>query len=529
MEETSSSVDHGWAWVILTACTLEALLLVGYVRSFGIYFVEFLTLFDTDASSMTLVIMIQTLMASTTGIYENLVIQKSDSLDNTLIIRSYQCSCTPVPVTLIVLNIDPNRVSSRTFMIAGSIFITIAIMVNGFAENIGMLIVSNGILLGIGFGCTHGPATVMVSVYFKKRRGLANGVANLGASVGGFVLPLFIRYLLDSFGLKGSFIILSGIMLNLLAFSGLMRPIKVHSVVNKEEETIPVENNKGRLLQTDAKLKLEHGLQDKRSPNESTCEYKTSVSMFKSNFKPCAKESVSYNNTHKVKLFSSYQQLTSLKKSSRKRSISETLPNSCQEEQLFESPMKSISVNSGVVGCAHPVTFIPPHAKDLGINDHDIALLLSVIGGSDLLGRILTIFIADTKFLKCSQLVALSLFLTGISLNLAPILEEFWSLAIMGGVYGVFAGVYLTLFPVVLINFVGLEQFSSGMGILALFQGAALTVSIPIIGFLRDKTGTYLGPLHLLGTCSLLAAGLLLFEPFVRKFWQINAMLINNI
>lgn len=476
-------------------------------------------------------------------------------------------------------------------MIAGSIFITIAIMVNGFAENIGMLIVSNGILLGIGFGCTHGPATVMVSVYFKKRRGLANGVANLGASVGGFVLPLFIRYLLDSFGLKGSFIILSGIMLNLLAFSGLMRPIKVHSVVNKEEETILVENNKGRLLQTDAKLKLEHGLQDKRSPNESTCEYKTSVSMFKSNFKPCAKESVSYNNQHKVKLFSSYQQLTSSKKSSRKRSISETLPNSCQEEQLFESPMKSISVNSGlfayassilnterfearktnlkindmnrkcsfkrtcaniknlinfdlitnrlfilllvvsflsVVGCAHPVTFIPPHAKDLGINDHDIALLLSVIGGSDLLGRILTIFIADTKFLKCSQLVALSLFLTGISLNLAPILEEFWSLAVMGGVYGVFAGVYLTLFPVVLINFVGLEQFSSGMGILALFQGAALTVSIPIIGFLRDKTGTYLGPLHLLGTCSLLAAGLLLFEPFVRKVQEKRTLLLST-
>lgn len=332
-------------------------------------------------------------------------------------------------------------------------------------------------------------------------------------------------------------------MLNILAFSGLMRPIKMHSVLNKTEETTSDENDSGELLQIDDKINTEHGLQDNLTHIEY--EYKTPITKLKSNYKTGAKESVCYNNPQNVKLFSSYQQLTSTKKYTRNRTVSDTLPDTCQEEKPFGSIIKSISVNSGlfaytptildndgfrarktivgndgdnkiccfkrlcaifknlinidlitnrlfillfvvsilsVVGCAHPVTFIPPHAKDLGISDNDIALILSVIGGSDLLGRIVTIVIADKKFLKCYQLVAISLFLTGIALNLAPILTEFWSLAIMGGIYGVFAGVYLTLFPVVLINFVGLEHFSSGMGILALSQGAALTISIPIIG-----------------------------------------------
>ena len=50
---------------------------------------------------------------------------------------------------------------------------------------------------------------MLVSVYFNTKRTLANGLAMSGSSVGQFVLPPFLEYLVEHYGLSGCLMIVS--------------------------------------------------------------------------------------------------------------------------------------------------------------------------------------------------------------------------------------------------------------------------------------------------------------------------------
>lgn len=60
--------------------------------------------------------------------------------------------------------------------------------------------------------------------YFDRRRELANSVLVSSVSFGGLVLPPLYRYFLDVYGLRGTMLIVSGLMLNVVALAGLLKP-----------------------------------------------------------------------------------------------------------------------------------------------------------------------------------------------------------------------------------------------------------------------------------------------------------------
>lgn len=59
-------------------------------------------------------------------------------------------------------------------------------------------------ITGFGNACLFGNGFVMVGQYFSKRRSLANGLGLSGASIGQFVLPPLLQFLLDRYSLKVS-------------------------------------------------------------------------------------------------------------------------------------------------------------------------------------------------------------------------------------------------------------------------------------------------------------------------------------
>ena len=68
------------------------------------------------------------------------------------------------------------------------------------------------------------PSLVIIGSYFKKKRALANGMAFAAGSAGTFVSPPLIKYLLDSYGLDGTFYILGGIVFHVSVAGMLFRP-----------------------------------------------------------------------------------------------------------------------------------------------------------------------------------------------------------------------------------------------------------------------------------------------------------------
>lgn len=77
---------------------------------------------------------------------------------------------------------------------------------------------------GIGFATIDGPTFYLLVQYFDRRRELANSVLVSSVSFGGLVLPPLYRYFLDVYGLRGTMLIVSGLMLNVVALVGLLKP-----------------------------------------------------------------------------------------------------------------------------------------------------------------------------------------------------------------------------------------------------------------------------------------------------------------
>jgi len=59
---------------------------------------------------------------------------------------------------------------------------------------------SYGLMVGIGAGLSFPPTVYIVTSYFEKLRGVANGLCISGSAIGTIVLPPLLQYLLDSFG-----------------------------------------------------------------------------------------------------------------------------------------------------------------------------------------------------------------------------------------------------------------------------------------------------------------------------------------
>lgn len=88
-----------------------------------------------------------------------------------------------------------------------------------------MLMLTYGVLGGIGFGMIYLPAVVAVGYYFEKKRSLATGIAVCGSGFGTFAFAPLATMLLENFGWKGANLILAGLILNCAVFGALMRPL----------------------------------------------------------------------------------------------------------------------------------------------------------------------------------------------------------------------------------------------------------------------------------------------------------------
>jgi nitrate/nitrite transporter NarK len=84
------------------------------------------------------------------------------------------------------------------------------------------------ILTGIGNAMAYCPGVIIVSIYFHKKLGTAVGIATSGVGLGAFSVPLLLEASFLYYGYMGSFVLLSGLFLELMVCGALMRPMSVH-------------------------------------------------------------------------------------------------------------------------------------------------------------------------------------------------------------------------------------------------------------------------------------------------------------
>ena len=178
-EDAPLPPDGGWGWVIVAASFLCNLVLDGIAYVFGLLLPPLVSHFSSDPGTVSWV---GSLLC---GVYM-LVGPLVGGLVN-------KFGCRSGSAGKLVANVNINN-THRPVCIFGAVLSWASFSLSVLSPNIPVMMLTYGVLGGLGLGLIYLPAIVSVGFYFERRRALATGISVCGSGVGAFVMAPLVRW-----------------------------------------------------------------------------------------------------------------------------------------------------------------------------------------------------------------------------------------------------------------------------------------------------------------------------------------------
>uniref|UniRef100_A0A1B6DJ57 Major facilitator superfamily (MFS) profile domain-containing protein n=2 Tax=Clastoptera arizonana TaxID=38151 RepID=A0A1B6DJ57_9HEMI len=198
--------DGGWGWLVLCGSVTVSLLIPGTIKCFGVLLVEIFEVFKPSPVAASWILSLTYFLYSSLGPFTSFL---------------------------------STKYGYRIVTIFGGLFAAFGMILSYFATNIVHLYICYGILVGLGAGLSFPPGVFIVTSYFVRLRGLANGIAISGSALGSIILPPFLRFLLETYGFKGAVLIMGGLILNVLVGASFYDPVQQHLIKVRVDKNKP--------------------------------------------------------------------------------------------------------------------------------------------------------------------------------------------------------------------------------------------------------------------------------------------------
>ncbi|KAL8616120.1 hypothetical protein ACOMHN_066607 [Nucella lapillus] len=152
-----------------------------------------------------------------------------------------------------------------------------------------------------------------------------------------------------------------------------------------------------------------------------------------------------------------------------------------------------------------PFVFGVDLAVSLGISKSRAAFLISVIGITNTVGRVVTGWLADLRRINSLVITYVSIFICGLSTALFPFCTTYGLLCAAASLFGLSVAAFISLTSILICDLLGLEKLTNGFGLLSLFRGLAAMTGPPLAGFVKEQSDSYKVSFYLAG--ALLVAG----------------------
>lgn len=180
----------------------------------------------------------------------------------------------------------------------------------------------------------------------------------------------------------------------------------------------------------------------------------------------------------------------------------------------------SVSNIFGFLGFYVPFMYLPDLAQsNENITEEQAATVLSVIGISNTIGRLLTGWIADRPWggrplVLCTG----SLLLSSICVFSFPLLAGYSYTLFIGtaAVFGLFVAAYISLTSILLVDLLGIERLTNAFGLVTMFRGASAILGPPVAGAVFEATESFHYSFIMAAAFFLLAGLLSLAAVFVQ-------------
>ncbi|XP_045582526.1 monocarboxylate transporter 14 isoform X2 [Procambarus clarkii] len=168
-----------------------------------------------------------------------------------------------------------------------------------------------------------------------------------------------------------------------------------------------------------------------------------------------------------------------------------------------------------------PFMFLPGYAEQQGISKGSIATLVSTIGITNTIGRILCGWVSDHPKVDALWVSNFSLILGGGATVLLPLISDESLLLAYSVAFGLSVAAFASLRSILLVELLGLEKLTNAFGLLLLFQGIAGIFGSPVAGAFVDLTSNYSISFYVFGGL-FAASGILCIPLRCIKNWEDN-------
>ena len=143
-----------------------------------------------------------------------------------------------------------------------------------------------------------------------------------------------------------------------------------------------------------------------------------------------------------------------------------------------------LCINNFLFCCGISALYIhlTAYSETKGINADHSAMLISGLGISNLIGRLLFGLVVTHPRFNAIVLYGVSFTLSGVCICAVPLCSNFIGLLSCAVMFGLLSGSLGTLLVVILIQLLGLQRFANGYGCLLLFEAAGQLIGGSLTG-----------------------------------------------
>ena len=290
---------------------------------------------------------------------------------------------------------------------------------------------------GLGLAFNLNPALTIIGKYFYKKRPLASGLAMAGSPVFLSAMAPLNQALFATFGWRGSFLILGGLLLNCCVAGALMRPIGPKPTTTEKEKSKEFLQEAGKCDTNKGAGNPKTGVNGGNSPKE------------------------------KQSLFQRVNKLLDLSLLKHRGFL------------LYLSGNMIVSF-----GVATPLVFISNYAKSQRYSNEKAAFLLSILAFVDMVARPSMGLVANTKWIRprVQYFFAASIIANGLCHLAAPLSSTYIELCIYAGFFGFAFGWLSSVLFETLMDLVGPQRFSSAVGLVTIVECCPVLLGPPVLG-----------------------------------------------
>lgn len=348
-----------------------------------------------------------------------------------------------------------HRFTTRPVLILGSVISAAGVMLAYFATNMWSLHLTLGIVHGFGSGIVYAMNPVLISEHFVKYQTMAMGVCFAGSTLGSFVFPKLIEKLIAWYGFQEAMLLFGAIILNAVAFSLFLRQPRWLKRCDTSLESLITVDSTDDKSSSQLPYVIPVRLDDASKDPEVGPVLHPAIA-------------VAQRRHRSTCLLCGLDVLR--------------IP------MLYLVMFSSVAFNLGY-DCYN--SLLVDFAVDRGIAQSSAITMTSLSSLADLVGRLGMPVLADRRIITRRTLMAMVLALVGAMYVLLPQCTNYGSLFALAAAVAFLLGSGVVLFPVILVDCVGLDRIAMATGLLTALSASFSFAKPSLIGFFRDTLGSY--------------------------------------